>query len=291
MIFKLNLNRSMIQVFNYIADLQSYLKAKRDSDLSVGLVPTMGALHEGHLSLIRRAKKENDVAVASVFVNPVQFNNPNDLEKYPRTPEKDIKMLESAGCDAVFMPSVEEMYPTKVEDHYDFGIIEHVMEGACRPGHFNGVAIVVRKLFDIVQPDRAYFGEKDFQQQAIIRKLVHDYNINIEIVPCDIVREKDGLAMSSRNMRLNAEERAIAPMIYKVLQETVANYETMSPAEMKALALKKYSDIKQFDVEYVEIADEADLQAVTDWKDCEHARIFVALQLGPVRLIDNLRIF
>lgn len=281
----------MIQVFNYIADLQSFLKAKRDSGMSVGLVPTMGALHEGHLSLIRHARKDNDIVVASVFVNPVQFNNPVDLEKYPRTPEKDVAMLESVGCDAVFMPSVEEMYPTKVEDHYDFGAIEHVMEGACRPGHFNGVAIVVRKLFEIVQPDRAYFGEKDFQQLAIISKLVKDYNINLEVVPCDIVREKDGLAMSSRNMRLNADERAIAPLIYKVLRETVADYETMSPAEMKALALKKYADIKQFDVEYVEIADETTLQTVTDWKDSEHARIFVALQLGPVRLIDNLRIY
>ena len=281
----------MIQVFNYIADLQSFLKAKRDSGLTIGLVPTMGALHEGHLSLIRRAKKENDIVVASVFVNPVQFNNPVDLEKYPRTPEKDVAMLEGAGCDAVFMPSVEEMYPTKVEGHYDFGAIEHVMEGACRPGHFNGVAIVVRKLFEIVEPNRAYFGEKDFQQLAIICKLVKDYNINLEVVPCDIVREKDGLAMSSRNMRLNADERTIAPLIYKVLRETVANVETMSPAEMKALALKKYSDIKQFDVEYVEIADETTLQTVTDWKDSEHARIFVALQLGPVRLIDNLRIY
>lgn len=281
----------MIQVFNFIADLQSFLKAKRGSGLTVGLVPTMGALHEGHLSLIRRAKKENDIAVASVFVNPVQFNNPTDLEKYPRTPERDVAMLESAGCDAVFMPSVEEMYPTKVEDHYDFGAIEHVMEGACRPGHFNGVAIVVRKLFEIVEPNRAYFGEKDFQQLAIISKLVKDYHINLKVVPCDIVREKDGLAMSSRNMRLNDEERAIAPMIYKVLKETVAEYETMSPAEMKAFALKKYSDIKQFDVEYVEIADETTLQSVTDWKDSQHARIFVALQLGPVRLIDNLRIY
>ncbi|MBR6092957.1 MAG: pantoate--beta-alanine ligase [Bacteroidales bacterium] len=280
-----------MQVFNFIADLQSFLKAKRGSGLTVGLVPTMGALHEGHLSLIRRAKKENDIAVASVFVNPVQFNNPTDLEKYPRTPERDVAMLESAGCDAVFMPSVEEMYPTKVEDHYDFGAIEHVMEGACRPGHFNGVAIVVRKLFEIVEPNRAYFGEKDFQQLAIISKLVKDYHINLKVVPCDIVREKDGLAMSSRNMRLNDEERAIAPMIYKVLKETVAEYETMSPAEMKAFALKKYSDIKQFDVEYVEIADETTLQSVTDWKDSQHARIFVALQLGPVRLIDNLRIY
>lgn len=290
MIFQTYLN-VMIQVFNFIADLQSFLKAKRDSGMSVGLVPTMGALHEGHLSLIRHARKDNDIVVASVFVNPVQFNNPVDLEKYPRTPEKDVAMLESAGCDAVFMPSVEEMYPTKVEDHYDFGAIEHVMEGACRPGHFNGVAIVVRKLFEIVQPDRAYFGEKDFQQLAIISKLVKDYSINLEVVPCEIVREKDGLAMSSRNMRLNADERAIAPLIYKVLRETVADYETMSPAEMKALALKKYADIKQFDVEYVEIADETTLQTVTDWKDSEHARIFVALQLGPVRLIDNLRIY
>lgn len=281
----------MIQIFNYITDIQSFLKAKRDSGLSVGLVPTMGALHEGHLSLIRRAKKENDVVVASVFVNPVQFNNPVDLEKYPRTPEKDVALLESAGCDAVFMPSVEEMYPVKVTDHYDFGAIEHVMEGACRPGHFNGVAIVVRKLFEIVEPNRAYFGEKDFQQQAIIRKLVKDYNINLEIVPCDIVREKDGLAMSSRNMRLNADERAIAPMIYKVLRETIANVKTMNPAEMKAFALKKYAEIKQFYVEYVEIADETTLQSVTDWKENEHARIFVALQLGPVRLIDNLRIY
>lgn len=281
----------MIRIFNHIVDIQLFLKAKRSSGLSVGLVPTMGALHEGHLSLIRRAKKENKIVVASVFVNPVQFNNPADLEKYPRTPEKDVALLEGAGCDAVFMPSVEEMYPAKINDHYDFGSIEQVMEGACRPGHFNGVAIVVRKLFEIVEPDRAYFGEKDFQQQAIIRKMVKDYNINLEIVPCDIVRENDGLAMSSRNMRLNADERAIAPMIYKVLRETVAKVDTMSPAEMKAFALKRYSEIKQFDVEYVEIADETTLQSVKEWNDSEHARIFVALQLGPVRLIDNLRVY
>ena len=281
----------MIQIFNHIVDIQLFLKAKRSSGLSVGLVPTMGALHEGHLSLIRRAKKENKIVVASVFVNPVQFNNPADLEKYPRTPEKDVALLDGAGCDAVFMPSVEEMYPAKINDHYDFGSIEQVMEGACRPGHFNGVAIVVRKLFEIVEPDRAYFGEKDFQQQAIIRKMVKDYNINLEIVPCEIVRENDGLAMSSRNMRLNADERAIAPMIYKVLRETVAKVDTMSPAEMKAFALKRYSEIKQFDVEYVEIADETTLQSVKEWNDSEHARIFVALQLGPVRLIDNLRVY
>ncbi|MGN0032714.1 MAG: pantoate--beta-alanine ligase [Candidatus Limimorpha sp.] len=280
-----------MQVFNYISDLQSFLKSKRDSGYTIGLVPTMGALHDGHLSLIKRAKKENDIVVASVFVNPVQFNNPVDLEKYPRTPEKDVSLLDSVGCDVVFMPSVEEMYPIKVEEHYDFGEIERVMEGACRPGHFNGVGIVVHKLFDIVQADKAYFGEKDFQQQAIIRKLVNDYNIRIEIVPCDIVRESDGLAMSSRNMRLNNEERAIAPMIFKILQDTVTKYKTMSPDEMKQYALKKYSEIKEFDVEYVEIADETTLQSIRNWSDSEHARIFVALQLGQVRLIDNLRIY
>lgn len=281
----------MIQVYNYIADLQSFLKSKRDSGYTVGLVPTMGALHNGHLSLIKRAKKENDIVVASVFVNPVQFNNPVDLEKYPRTPEKDVALLDGAGCDAVFMPSVEEMYPTKVEEHYDFGEIEHVMEGACRPGHFNGVAIVVRKLFDIVQPDKAYFGEKDFQQQAIIRKLVNDYNIKLQIVPCDIVREEDGLAMSSRNMRLSSDERAVAPLIYKTLQDSVARYKTMSPEELKQYTLNKYSEIKEFEVEYVEIADETTLQSVKNWNESEHARIFVALQLGQVRLIDNLRIY
>ena len=165
------------------------------------------------------------------------------------------------------------------------------MEGVCRPGHFNGVAIVVRKLFEIVMPDRAYFGEKDFQQQAIIRKLVADLSLNLTIVPCDIVREKDGLAMSSRNMRLTPEERAVAPMIYKVLSEVAALKDSLSPDEMKKSALEKYADIKDFDVEYVEITDETNLKSIKSWDNCKNARIFVALQLGQVRLIDNLRIF
>ncbi len=281
----------MIQVFNYITDIQKFLKSEREKGHSVGLVPTMGALHEGHLSLVRRAEKENDIVVASVFVNPVQFNNSTDFEKYPRTPERDIEMLQNAGCDAVFVPSEKEMYPVPVTDKYDFGDLERVMEGVCRPGHFNGVAIVVRKLFEIVMPDRAYFGEKDFQQQAIIRKLVADLSLNLTIVPCDIVREKDGLAMSSRNMRLTPEERAVAPMIYKVLSEVAALKDSLSPDEMKKLALEKYADIKDFDVEYVEITDETNLKSIKSWDNCKNARIFVALQLGQVRLIDNLRIF
>ena len=280
-----------MKVFNFIVDVQRFVEEKHNLGLKIGFVPTMGALHEGHLSLINRAKKENDIVVCSVFVNPIQFNNPADLEKYPRTPEKDIEKLEQAGCDAVFMPTAEEMYPNKVEDHYDFGDLERVMEGACRPGHFNGVAIVVRKLFEIVTPNRAYFGEKDFQQLAIINKVVSNLNMNLEIVPCPIVREKDGLAMSSRNVRLNEAERAIAPKIFATLNDSITKKDVMSPAEMKNYALKKYAEIKEFDVEYVEITDEINLKSIENWDECDHARIFVALQLGPVRLIDNVRIF
>ena len=280
-----------MKVFNFIVDIQRFVEEKHNAGLKVGFVPTMGALHEGHLSLINRAKNDNDIVVSSVFVNPIQFNNPTDLEKYPRTPELDIEKLKNAGCDAVFMPSVEEMYPEKVEDHYDFGDLERVMEGACRPGHFNGVAIVVRKLFEIVNPDRAYFGEKDFQQLAIIKKMVANLNMGLEIVPCPIIRENDGLAMSSRNVRLNEAERAIAPKIFATLNDAVSKKDSMSPAEMREYALAKYAEIKEFDVEYVEITDEINLQSINNWNECEHARIFVALQLGPVRLIDNVRIF
>ncbi len=280
-----------MKVYNFIVDIQRFVEEKHNLGLKVGFVPTMGALHEGHISLINRAKKENDIVVCSVFVNPIQFNNPTDLEKYPRTPENDIAKLEQAGCDAVFMPSVEEMYPEKVEEHHDFGDLERVMEGACRPGHFNGVAIVVHKLFSIVNPDRAYFGEKDFQQLAIIKKMVGNLNLKLEIVPCQIIRENDGLAMSSRNVRLNEAERAIAPKIFATLNDAISKKDVMSPSEMKDYALDRYSEIKEFDVEYVEITDETNLKSLENWNECEHARIFVALQLGPVRLIDNVRIF
>lgn len=280
-----------MKVLHYIAEVHDFVKSVRNQGLKIGFVPTMGALHDGHISLIKRAKNENDIVIASIFVNPIQFNNPADLEKYPRTPEMDIKKLEEASCDVAFMPSVEEMYPEKDETKYDFGDLERVMEGACRPGHFNGVGVVVRKLFEIVTPDRAYFGEKDFQQLAIIKKMVKDLGLDVEIVPCPIVRESDGLAMSSRNVRLNAEERAIAPNIYAVLNDASSKKNIMSPEEMKKYALSKYADIQEFEVEYVEITDEINLASLNDWNDSEHARIFVALQLGPVRLIDNVRIY
>ncbi len=280
-----------MNVYNFIVDIQRFVEEKHNLGLKIGFVPTMGALHEGHLSLINRAKKDNDIVVSSVFVNPIQFNNPTDLEKYPRTPERDIEKLEQAGCDAVFMPSVDEMYPEKVEEHYDFGDLERVMEGAYRPGHFNGVAIVVRKLLEIVTPDRAYFGEKDFQQLAIIKKMVRNLNMNLEIVPCPIIRENDGLAMSSRNVRLNETERAIAPQIYATLNDAASHNNDMTPAELRQYALDKFATIKEFDVEYVEITDEINLKSIENWNECEHSRIFVALQLGPVRLIDNVRIY
>lgn len=280
-----------MQIFSHINDLQNFLEAKRKQGLTVGFVPTMGALHNGHLSLMKRAKSENDILIASVFVNPIQFNNPTDLEKYPRTPEKDAALLETVGCDAIFMPSVEEMYPVPETKKFNFGQLEQVMEGACRPGHFNGVGIVVKKFFEIVKPNKAYFGEKDFQQLAIIKKMVKDYDIPLEIVPCPIVREEDGLAMSSRNVRLTPEDRTIAPMISTILHKTASFGKKFSPEEMQNFAINSLNDVGRFNVEYVVVADEETLQSLHSWKDVEHARIFVALQLGAIRLIDNVRIF
>ena len=283
-----------MQIVSTKRELQDLVKACKTEGKTIGLVPTMGALHQGHASLVKRAVEDNDICIVSVFVNPTQFNNKEDLAKYPRNIERDAQLLSSIGAHYVFAPTPEEMYSEEEMNstfNFDFAGLDRVMEGKMRPGHFNGVVQVVSKLFYLTQPDKAYFGEKDFQQQAIIRKLVNDYNIKLQIVPCDIVREEDGLAMSSRNMRLSSDERAVAPLIYKTLQDSVARYKTMSPDELKQYTLNKYSEIKEFEVEYVEIADETTLQSVKNWNESEHARIFVALQLGQVRLIDNLRIY
>ncbi|HFB61616.1 MAG TPA: pantoate--beta-alanine ligase, partial [Bacteroidetes bacterium] len=193
--------------FTTIKETKEYLSGQKAAGKTIGFVPTMGALHEGHLELMRRARKENDLLVVSIFVNPIQFNNPDDLKKYPRTLEDDMEKLKSVDCNVLFAPDAAEMYPEKVTTQYDFGELDKVMEGKFRPGHFNGVAVVVKKLFDIVQPHRAYFGEKDFQQLAIIKKLVEMENIPVEIVPCPIVRDPAGLAMSSRNRLLTPEQR------------------------------------------------------------------------------------
>lgn len=255
----------------------------------------MGALHEGHLSLVERCRKECDTVVVSIFVNPTQFNDPKDLETYPRTEEEDLKLLEKAGVDFVFAPSVAEVYPEPDTRIFDFGPLERVMEGAFRPGHFNGVAQVVSRLFEIVKPDKAYFGEKDFQQLAIIRRMVSDLGLNVEIVGCPIVRETDGLAKSSRNMLLTPEARKAAPGIYKVLSEAVSLAESGSygVTEIKERIVRFINEIAPLEAEYVEIVDAATLQPVQSWGDGHRIgdlRCCVAVQAQKVRLIDNVAI-
>ncbi|MGC8865416.1 MAG: pantoate--beta-alanine ligase [Bacteroidales bacterium] len=273
------------------AEAAEFAASVRFSGKSLGFVPTMGALHEGHLSLVRRAVQENDYAIASIFVNPIQFNNPEDLAKYPRTPEQDVRMLQEAGCHAVFMPTVEEMYPSAVNETYDFGHLDKVMEGAFRPGHFKGVAIVVRRLFEMVQPHRAYFGEKDYQQLAIIRALVSKYEIPVEIVPCPIVRESDGLAMSSRNMRLSPSDRRKAPHIYQTLVSAREMIHDHTVTEVKNWVLQNLQHVDGFEPEYFEIADAETLLPVNDWNEAHIAMGFVAVWLGGVRLIDNIELY
>ena len=278
--------------FDTIQATKQFLSKEKTKGRSIGFVPTMGALHEGHLELMRRAKRENDLLAVSVFVNPIQFNNPDDLKKYPRDLEKDRKLLESVGCDVLFAPAVEEMYPEEeVTEKFNFGKLETVMEGAFRAGHFNGVAVVVKRLFNIIEPDKAYFGEKDFQQLAIIQKLVEMEKMPLEIVPCPIVREEDGLAMSSRNERLTVSERAIAPIIYQTLQEAVNLKNSKSPDEVKAWVTEKFSESPEFELEYFEIADDKALQPVSEWDKSVGTVGFVAAFLGKVRLIDNIRFY
>ena len=271
--------------------------AKRDGK-SIGLVPTMGALHEGHLSLITKAREQNDLVVVSVFVNPIQFNNQEDLAKYPRTVEADCAKLAAAGADIAFVPTVEEMYPEPVDTVYHFGPIEEVMEGPRRPGHFSGVAVVVRRLFDLTRPDRAYFGEKDFQQIAIIRNLLQQIQYPIELVPCPIVRAEDGLALSSRNMRLSAEARAVAPNIYATLQQAVEMSEcedVESVHDWVIDTLTSFHEINgidealRFEPEYFEIVDDTTLQPIQDWDEAQGVVGCITVWLTGVRLIDMVR--
>ena len=235
-----------MKTFKKISEISDFLQQKKNAGKSIGFVPTMGALHEGHLELMRRAKSENDLLAVSIFVNPIQFNNPEDLKKYPRDLDNDSQLLKSVACDVLFFPEVEEMYPEKITKTYDFGVLENVMEGAFRAGHFNGVAIVVQKLFEIIQPTRAYFGEKDFQQLAVIQKLVQLESIPVEIVPCPIVRESDGLAMSSRNERLTAHERKLAPFIYNTLHSAKLKSTSVTVAELKLLVENMFKDQPEF---------------------------------------------
>ena len=256
----------------------------------IGFVPTMGALHAGHRSLVERARRECATVVVSVFVNPTQFNDKNDLRNYPRTPEADMALLEAAGADYVLMPSVEEIYPEPDERIFDFGQIDKVMEGATRPGHFNGVAQVVSRLFAIVEPAKAYFGEKDFQQIAVIKAMVKQLSLGVEIVVCPIVRGDDGLALSSRNTLLDAEHRKAAPRIYAVISQCAARAAEMTPAELTQLVTREVESDGLLKVIYFRAVDALTMQQVGAWSDSDRIQGCIAVQAGDIRLIDNVRI-
>lgn len=280
-----------MELFTSIEKLQDRLDRSRNSGLTIGFVPTMGALHEGHLSLIKEALKENDEVVCSIFVNPEQFNNPEDLKKYPRDKEKDISKLESEGCHILFHPSVEEMYPEPVTESFDFGDLDKVMEGVYRPGHFNGVAVVVKRLFEIVKPKRAYLGLKDYQQMVIIHKLTQVYQIPVEIVPCSIVREENGLAMSSRNELLSLEERKQAAIIYKTLKMVKINSGFSTISEIKAYVNRQFAKVQNMRLEYFEIVDLYSLKSLRTWAESKNIIACIAVYVGNVRLIDNIILF
>ena len=291
-----------MKVFTSVKELRAELDRTEQS--GIGFVPTMGALHAGHRSLVERARRENATVVVSVFVNPTQFNDKNDLRHYPRTPEADRRLLEEAGADFVLMPSVEEIYPEEDTRIFDFGQIDKVMEGATRPGHFNGVAQVVSRLFDIVRPARAYFGEKDFQQIAVIKAMTAQLKLPVEIavikamtaqlklpveiVECPIVRGEDGLALSSRNTLLDEAHRAAAPHIYATLRAAVEKSHEMTPAELKAWVTAEVERNPLLKVIYYQSVDALTMQEVAAWSDSERIQGCIAVQAGEIRLIDNI---
>lgn len=280
-----------MQVFHKIVELQNILFDDRKQGKTVGLVPTMGALHEGHASLVKKSVEDNDITVVSIFVNPTQFNDPKDLNSYPRDLDADCKLLESVGTDYVFAPSVDEMYPTKDTRHFEFPPVSTVMEGAHRPGHFNGVCQVVSRLFYIVRPDRAYFGEKDWQQIAVVKAMVKSLGLNVNIVECPIVREPDGLARSSRNTLLSADERAIAPNIFKALKDSIDYAQSHTLKETHDKVVDQINATDGLDVEYYEIVDGNTLQPVDTWDASDYIVGCITVYCGarPVRLIDHIK--
>ena len=277
-----------MKVVSTISELRDELDACRALGKSIGFVPTMGALHRGHVSLVERSVAENDITVVSIFVNPTQFNDKNDLKNYPRTLEADCALLEGVGATYAFAPEVSEMYPEPDTRVFSFSPLDTVMEGACRPGHFNGVAQIVSKLFYAVEPHKAYFGEKDFQQLAIIRKMVRQLNLNLEIVGCPIVREDDGLAMSSRNMLLTAEERVRAVNISRILKESLEYAKEHTLQETKKFVEEQIAAIDGFVLEYFQIVDGNTLQQIESWEDSDYRVGCIALFCGKIRLIDNI---
>ena len=278
-----------MKIVNSIQELKRYLAEERQHNKQIGFVPTMGALHNGHLSLVKRCVEENDVCVVSIFVNPTQFNDKNDLATYPRTLDKDSALLEPVGCDYVFAPTETEMYPEPDTRTFDFGTVSAVMEGARRPGHFNGVAQIVSKLFYAVEPDNAYFGEKDFQQIAVIRAMVKQLNIPVKINACPILREDDGLALSSRNVRLTPEQRQKAPLIARTLKESINFAAGKSVQETIDYVVNTINADPVMRVEYYEIVDGITMESIKDWSDTEYAVGCITVYCGEVRLIDNVR--
>lgn len=278
-----------MKVIRTVRELRETMEKHRGQGQSIGLVPTMGALHAGHLSLIERARNENDIVVASVFVNPTQFNNPDDLRTYPRTEEADCKALEQGGADYAFIPTVEEIYPEPDTRVFDLGPVAEVMEGAMRPGHFNGVAQIVSKLFAWTLPTRAYFGEKDYQQIAVIRRMAELEGFELEIVACPIKRHDDGLAMSSRNVRLTPEQRAIAPAIRRTLLESLRMKPAHSVDDVKRYVTETLDAIDGLRTEYYEIVDSLTMQPIKEWSEAKEAPVgCVTVYCGDVRLIDNI---
>jgi len=277
-----------MKLFKTIKEIKENLSLQKVSGKTIGFVPTMGALHQGHLSLLENARKENDITVCSIFINPIQFNNKEDYNKYPRSTESDILILEKANCDFLFMPEESEMYPDDKIINYDLGGLDKYMEGAFRPGHFNGVAVVVKKLFDIVEPDNAYFGQKDFQQLAIIKYVVKQLKIPIQIIGCQTVRENDGLAMSSRNQRLTPEQRTLAPLIYKTLMKTKAMAGSKDISDLKSLVEDEIGKCSLMKLEYFDIVDAETLQSIHNLENHKSVVACIAVYLGNVRLIDNV---
>lgn len=279
-----------MQIIRSVAELIEYVAQVRANCRSIGLVPTMGALHAGHLSLVERAVKENDCAIVSVFVNPTQFNNPDDLRTYPRKEEEDIRLLAGAGVSAVFMPEVDDIYPEgqKIKNEFSLGQAAEVMEGKYRPGHFQGVAQIVNRLFELVRPDRAYFGEKDFQQIAVIRNMVESEGLGVEIIPCPIKRADDGLALSSRNALLTADQRQRAPEIYAALLDSVAYSKTHSVCATHDMVVERIDAIPEMKVEYFEIVDDRTLMPIEEWEEAPGVRGCITVYNGKVRLIDNI---
>ena len=276
-------------IIHSINELQALLSKERIAGKTIGFVPTMGALHKGHISLVERCRNENNICVVSIFVNPTQFNDKKDLSAYPRTLEKDCELLEPAGCDIVFAPSETEMYPAPDTRIFDLGSVSEVMEGKHRPGHFNGVAQIVSKLFDAVMPDNAYFGEKDFQQIAVIREMARQLEQKVNIVACPIIREHDGLAMSSRNSRLTHEQRQIAPAIARTLKESCTFAPSKSVQEIKDWVVNTLNNIPSLRVEYFEIVDGDTLQPVSNLSETTSPVGCITVFCGDVRLIDNIK--